>query len=501
MIESPHGPVHAPEFPAGLPWFNASRPLSLRLDLRGAFVVLDFWTFGCVYCLHLLDDLKRLEREFADVLQVVGIHVAKFPHEGRPAAVSMALQRIGVEHAVVVDEGHVIRDAYAVRAWPSLVLVDPHGYIIAHHSGEQAVGPVREALLHHLSRRRPEESLRRPALPPLNPEVRVDRVLSFPRGIAFDEQGNRLFVADTNHDRILEIEPNGLVRRSFGIMESGFVDGMAQDARFRRPHGLAFDRRRGALLVADTGNFAIRSIDLHSGVTRTIAGNGERARKRSTRLDAPDLPLNTPWDVLSVDRAAFVSMAGTHEIWSFDIDTGRGHLYAGSGVEGRSDRDRLNAHLAQPSALTSDGTWLYFADSESSSIRRLQFGSLLERIQTLAGDDLFDFGDVDGTGEGARLQHPLGLVHYQGTLYVADTYNHKIKRLFPDTSTIVSFLGTGSAGKSDGALFGAQFDEPSALAAGRGRLFVADTNNHAVRIVDLAEGSVTTLGLIIPSAT
>jgi DNA-binding beta-propeller fold protein YncE len=498
MIDSTHGPVHAPEFPTGLPWLNAARPLGLRTDLSGSFVLLDFWTYGCIYCLHLLDDLKRLEKEFADVLQVVGVHVAKYPNEGRPAAVRSALRRYDVQHAVIVDERREIRDAYAVRAWPSLILIDPLGYVVSHHSGERAVGPIRDALQRHVNRCRSEGSLQPITLPDAVPEALEDGTLSYPGGIAFDERGGRLYVADTNHHRILEIEPSGRVRRSFGLIEEGFDDGSAETARFRRPHGLAIDPRRGALLVADTGNHAIRSVDLHSGVTRTIAGTGARALERATRTESADQPMNSPWDVLSVDRSVFVAMAGSHEIWSYDVDTGRGHLYAGSGIEGRSDQDRLNAHLAQPSALTSDGTWLFFTDSESSSIRRLKFGSLLERIDTLVGDDLFDFGDVDGMGPGARLQHPLGLTYHKGLLYVADTYNHKIKRLFPDTHTIVSYLGSGSAGMADGLLFAAQFDEPSALAAGHGRLYVADTNNHAIRVVDLAGGSVGTLALTLP---
>jgi hypothetical protein len=106
---------------------------------------------------------------------------------------------------------------------------------------------------------------------------------------------------------------------------------------------------------------------------------------------------------------------------------------------------------------------------------------------------LFEFGDVDGEGDAARLQHPLGVAFHAGMLYVADTYNHKVKILDPQTRRVRTLLGDGTPGHVDGVP--ARFFEPGGLTVAAGKLYIADTNNHAIRVADLTTREVSTLAL------
>jgi DNA-binding beta-propeller fold protein YncE len=167
-------------------------------------------------------------------------------------------------------------------------------------------------------------------------------------------------------------------------------------------------------------------------------------------------------------------------------------LVCGTGREALIDGPRLEAAMNQPSGLATDGGLLYVADSEASAIRSIdprQEG----RIRTLVGVGLFDFGDRDGSGQAVRLQHPLGVAVQDGRIYIADTYNHKIKVLYPSLQRIETLFGTGRPGVAEGER--PQFFEVGGLAAGPGRLYIADTNNHRVCIADLAAGAVTAIPL------
>jgi len=191
-----------------------------------------------------------------------------------------------------------------------------------------------------------------------------------------------------------------------------------------------------------------------------------------------------------VDDTLYIAMAGIHQLWKMDLHKNVVEPYAGSGREARFDSYLLQAALAQPSGITTDGKRLYFADSESSSLRAADLNPN-GVVETLVGGDLFDFGDIDGEGRRARLQHPLGVVYYHGSVYVADTYNNKIKRYDLATGRIETFLGDGKAGLRDGDR--PTFDEPGGLSIAGGKLYIADTNNHAIRVADLKTKRVQTL--------
>jgi hypothetical protein len=232
-------------------------------------------------------------------------------------------------------------------------------------------------------------------------------------------------------------------------------------------------------------------VNLKSRSVETIAGTGAQSREYFKSGPGATVALNSPWDLQLEDRVLYIAMAGPHQIWKLDLEKNEVSTFAGSGREARLDGPLLQAGFAQPSGLATNGKTLYVADSESNIIRAID----LERgkVKTIVGGDLFDFGDVDGSGDDVRLQHPLGLVSFNDKLLIADTYNHKIKELDPKRETVTTLFGTGKPGQSDGA--SASFYEPGGLSLAGDKLYVADTNNHAVRVVDLKTKRASTLHL------
>ena len=481
----------APEFPPGLDWLNTGYPLSLEA-LRGKIVLLDFWTYGCINCIHVIPDLERLEEEFADELVVIGVHSAKFDQESATENIRRVVLRYGVQHPVVNDAGFAIWRSFQVNAWPTSYLIDPAGGVVGYHSGEgvyEVVKPVLEALVEEFSgtldRTRLGLRLERQGLP--------ETVFSFPGKVTADPAG-RLFISDTNHHRIVQTDLEGRVEAVYGAGEEGFEDGPSGEATFRDPQGTALSADGRLLYVADTGNHAVRAVELSTGDVTTVAGTGERAWPPRSG-DALHIPLASPWD-LELDPETgllYIAMAGTHQIWSLDPVAGRVGPYAGSGGEGTANGPGAEATLAQPSGLTlaSDGR-LFFADSESSAIRWVETRLPDRPVGIIAGSDadLFSFGDLDGVGTEARLQHPLGVVAVGTTLYVTDTYNSKIKAVDLD-SEVVSTRWGDVPGWRDGDT--PLFYEPGGIDVLGTMLYVADTNNHSIRVIDLDSGQVSTL--------
>ena len=506
-----YGTVRAPEFLPGLTWLNTAQPLRLQ-DLRGKFVLLDFWTYCCINCMHILPDLERLETKYADELVVIGVHSAKFPNERGAENIRNAILRYGITHPVVNDHRFELWQQYAARAWPTLYLIDPRGYIVGKMAGEGVFEPFDETLQRLIPEFEREGLLRRA---PFDPRLERDEeprgsMLSFPGKVHAHQPSRHLFIADTNHHRLLVTDFDGRVEQTIGSGEAGLLDGTFEEARFRQPQGLFYDDEADVLYVADTENHALRRVDFGERQVTTLAGTGAQARFGAREADGTRSPLNSPWDVLlhrdSEGGRLYVAMAGSHQIWSFSPETGRGEVYAGTGSENIVDAPRLEALLAQPSGLATDGTYLYFADSETSALRRVAFGGpdpapvpgqaergQAVRVETLIGEGLFEYGDIDGRKPEARLQHPLGVAYHEGVIYLADSYNHKVRRYLLEDRVLVSLSGTGQAGDHDGGPNAAQFSEPGGLAAADGRLFVADTNNHRIRTVDLATGDVRTL--------
>jgi DNA-binding beta-propeller fold protein YncE/thiol-disulfide isomerase/thioredoxin len=491
----------APNFPPGLDWLNISGPLRME-DLRGKIVILDFWTYGCINCIHMVPVMERIEEKYAEEVVIIGVHSAKFANEGETDNIRQIVQRYELKHPVINDHQFRVWGAYAqygVQAWPTFVIIDPRGNLLAVQPGEipfDAFDRVLTGMVGYFDET--GELNREPLELSLEADDEANMALAFPGKVLADAATNRLFISDTNHNRVVVADLLTYeVLDVIGSGARGFNDGAAGEATFDKPQGMTLDAEKNLLYIADVNNHAVREIDLAGRAVRTIAGTGEQSRGFMQPGSALQTRLSSPWDVeLGEDGTLFIAMAGPHQLWAMSLADGMIYTYAGSGREGLLDGGLLDAQLAQPSGLYYDDGMLYFADSESSSIRVVDVRS--SEVHTLAGpttNDLFAFGDVDGEVGISRLQHALGVTAGEdGTLYVADTYNSKIKVLDPEAKDIETLFGLGGLGGfRDGDAETAEFDEPGGIDYADGKLYVADTNNHAVRVIDLETSEVSTV--------
>jgi DNA-binding beta-propeller fold protein YncE len=488
--------VRAPEITGGRGWLNTDKPLSLAA-LKGKVVLLDFWTYGCINCIHIIPDLKKLEAKYANQLVVIGIHSAKFQNEKETENIRRIILRYEIEHPVYNDSEYAVWQSYGVRAWPTQVLIDPAGYVVGGVSGEGNYDIIDQTVAKLVEDFRAKGELNEQPLKLVLERAKVgDLPLAFPGKILADAKSDRLFIADSNHNRIVITKLDGTLVDTIGTGDTGAADGAFDKATFYRPQGLALVG--DSLYVADTENHLIRRVDLKSRNVETIAGTGQQSREYFKTGPARSIALSSPWDLQLVDRVLYIAMAGPHQIWMLDLDKNEVSTFAGSGREERRDGSVQEAGFAQPSGIASDGKKLYVADSESNIIREIDLAS--RTVKTLVGGDLFEFGDVDGTGDDVRLQHPLGIVTLGNKVLIADTYNHKIKELDPKADKVTTLLGTGKPGQADGSA--PSFYEPAGLTLADGNLYVADTDNHAIRVIDLKTKRASTLrinGLTPPS--
>ncbi len=385
----------------GRGWLNTGGKDVALADLRGKIVLLDFWTFCCINCLHVLDELRALEEQYRDVLVIVGVHSPKFVHEADPDALVAAVERYEVHHPVLDDPELVTWSAYTARAWPTLVVIDPEGYVVAQMAGEGHQSNVERLVADLVAEHDAKGTLHRGAGPYVPPEP-TSGTLRFPaKAVALPD--GTLLVADAGHHSLALLEADGetLVRR-LGSGERGLVDGGPDEARFSEPNGLALlpgDVAAAAgydVLVADTVNHALRGVRLADGHVTTVAGTGEQYLVGEPTVPSPlpgrsdlwrvggaprpgtEVPLSSPWDVVWSPQTgtALVAMAGDHQLWAFDPRTGAVEPVAGTMNEGLVDGDPRAAWFAQTSgvALAADGrVWL--ADSEVSALRWIDPGT------------------------------------------------------------------------------------------------------------------------------
>lgn len=477
----------APDLFGGIGWLNTTKPVSLE-DLRGRVVLLDFWTLCCINCIHTLPDLARLEAKYPGVLVVIGVHSPKFPNEKNSASIRKAVLRYRIQHPVVNDAHHTIWRRYGVSSWPTLVLIDPDGKFYGRISGEG----VYEVLDQHIAKLVKEYRARK-KLKETPIEFNLDSEqpkspLFFPGKVLADAASNRLFIADSTNNRIVITDLEGKKIAVAGNGKEGQKDGAFAQATFNDPQGMALDG--GTLYVADRKNHLIRTLDLKDQTVKTIAGTGEQDRGSRAQAGPPlKIGLNSPWDLLLHGKKMFIAMAGHHQIWALDLDKDQIAPYAGSGREDLEDGPLAQSALAQPSGLATDGKNLYVADSEISAIRSMPMDGKGE-VSTVVGEGLFEFGDVDGKGGKVRLQHALGVAYRDGKLYVADTYNSKIKLIDPKERTCETFAGNASGWLADST-----FSEPGGLSFAGDKLYVADTNAHRIRVIDMKTRAISTLEL------
>jgi thiol-disulfide isomerase/thioredoxin len=442
--------VRAPELVGRGGWLGTDgRPLSLA-ELRGRFVLLDFWTFCCINCLHVLDELRPVEHLYADVLTVIGVHSPKFVHEADHDAVVAAVERYDVTHPVLDDPDLTTWQAYGVRAWPTLTLIDPAGYVVAQFSGEGHAHAIKALLDELIPEHEAAGTLRRgdsPYVPP-QPEPTV---LRYP-GKVLRLDGGTFLVSDTRNHSLVELAADlETVVRRIGTGERGLVDGAADTAQFSEPQGLAALPAEIAaavgydVVIADPVNHALRGVRLADGSVRTVAGSG-RQWMQGDGTDA----LSSPWDVAWWADRVWIAMAGVHQLWTFDPVGGEVAVAAGTTNEGLRDGPAGSAWFAQTSGLSVAGGTLWLADSETSALRRIRDGE----VETIIGTGLFDFGLRDGPAGQALLQHPLGVTALpDGSVAICDTYNDALRRYDPATGE-VSTLATGLREPSGAALDG-----------------------------------------------
>ncbi len=446
--------------------------------------------------------------KYADTLFVIGVHSAKFDTERATENVRAAVNRYNVNHPVVNDVELQVMSAFAARAWPTLMFVDPEGKVIGRHEGEfqfEAMDRVLTVMVEEFDR---AGVLNRAPVPfEYGSESESHGALSFPGKVLAADDG-KLFIADSNHHRVIIADEDGMITEIIGNGESplavesfdpqpGVLNPIGSEwdydtSLFDNPQGMALDG--DTLYVADAGTHTIMRIDLKARKVVVVAGTGEQSLIRHTGGEATSFPLNSPYDLEFANGVLYIAMAGAHQLWQMDVNAGMIEPFAGTGAENIVDGLRMDALLAQPYGLALDGNNLFFADSETSSIRVAKIGEG-GRVITLTGTGLFAFGDSDGIGKKALLQHPQDVAVAPDAIFIADTYNHKIKRMELSTLRVTTVAGDGTQGSTDGEAMQASFDEPAGISYRDGIVYVADTNNHRIRKFDVELGTVTTVEL------
>ncbi|EZA57063.1 hypothetical protein DMN91_007077 [Ooceraea biroi] len=509
------------DFQKGLEWFNVSEGLSLTQHLKGKIVLLDFFTYCCINCMHVLAELEEVEKKISieDGLVVVGIHSAKFTNERSSKNVLSAVQRYNILHPVVNDVSLRMWHDMGITCWPSLVMLGPSGQplfvLVGEGHRDEILLYAKVAIAHFKSlNQMSNHSLPLKPAHHLLPSSKDGLLFPGKVAILLSEQRTKLVISDSGNNRILITSEHGEVEDVVGGYNQGFKDGDFKTARFNSPQGVCV--HNNVVYVADNNNHAIRKIDLTEKSVSTVAGTGSQGCDRSGGKHATEQALSSPWDVAVYNYqhegttvpVLLIAIAGTHQIWALFLEdtiwwkekkytAGTCVAIVGSGrEENRNNNYPHAAGLAQPSGLVVVPEYkiAFWADSESSAVRRLHLDN--GRVSAVCGGDknpmnLHAFGDVDGKEYSAKLQHPLGVAwdHREKRIYVADTYNHKIKTVDTLTGYCKTLFGDGKPDRT------VSFNEPSGLAVSPDGniLYVADTNNHALKIIDLKSEQISTL--------
>ena len=470
--------MDAPEIAQpGLEWFNVAAPLPIA-SLRGRIVILDFWTEGCINCMHIIPTLRRVEERFPDKVVVIGVHSPKFANEKSAASVRDAISRYEIRHPIIHDPEMTIWRAYGVNAWPTLIVIGSDGSILGAIPGE----PDPDRLLggiDNLVAQSAKAGTLKPAPFNLTPLPEPKGRFLFPGKLKpIPGHDKKWVLADGGHNQIVLLDDSGKDLARYGSGQAGLLDGAAGEARFNHPQGVIASS--DAIFVADTENHVIRRIELASGLVTTLGGTGKRGMQLHVPEPGRTRALASPWDLELRGDQLFFANAGTHQIGVLDLKSGTVAALAGTGEEGLRDGRAAAASMAQPSglALSADGNTLYLADSESSAIRAITL-SADPQLLTLVGAGLFDFGWVNGNFRKARLQHPLGVAVEDGRVLVADTYNSTIRELQLAKHTVADFDAGGEFTCVDPVCIPTR--EPAGIVVDTpDRIFLVDTGNHRI---------------------
>ena len=472
----------------GTEWLNTSQPIDMK-DLKGKIVILDFWTYCCINCMHVLPDLKFLEEKYPRQIVVIGVHSAKFDNEKDSKNIRDAILRYDIQHPVVNDSEMKIWRKFGTRAWPTLAIVDPEGKFAGSQSGEghreliDAV--VAQLITYHRWKGTLDET---PLVFESEARKASPTTLRYPGKVLADDASQRVFITDSNHNRIVVASTTGELLHTIGTGRSGRTDGAFEVAEFNHPQGTVLVGN--VLYVADTENHLLRAVDLEARTVSTLAGTGRQGSPGFLSGNLLESPLNSPWSLAHVEGTLYVAMAGPHQIWSHKLGEETINVYAGSGSEDVMNGPLTTCAFAQPSEIVADadGKFLYVVDSEGSAIRKVPTKST-GRVTTVAGtselprgQSLFAFGKVDGVGSRARFQHPLGIAIFGDSLFVADSYNHALRQIELKSEKVSTVAGSGAAGNGIEPL---QLSEPGGLSVSGSTLYIADTNNHRIVVMDL----------------
>jgi DNA-binding beta-propeller fold protein YncE len=478
--------VDVPDLVGGTAWLNTDKPISLA-DLKGRIVLLDFWTLCCINCIHTLPDLAAIEARYPGIVVVIGVHTPKFDNEKKTASIMKAILRYEIKHPVINDADKKIWNAYGCNHWPTLVLIDPDGKFRGAAKGEGHLNLADRSIKELIKEFEAKGTLKKTPITFKLAHEKTTSPLNFPGKVLADAKSKRIFIADSTNHRIVITNLEGKKIAVAGTGREGLKDGAFADAQFSDPQGLAFDSNGETLYVADRKNHSIRALNLKNETVKLVAGTGAKSLKfgkPGAGAAARKFAMASPWDLLWQNKRLYIAIAGHNQIWTFDPAKDTLAIYAGNGMEDLIDGPVRTAAFAQPSGLATDGARLFVADSEVSAIRSVPLVGLVGNVTTIVGKGLFDFGDINGAGDKVRLQHALGVAHLDGKLYVADTYNSKIKLVDPDKRTCDTYLGGEK-----------MFDEPGGLSIAAGKMYIADTNNHRIQVVDMKTKAVSTLQL------
>jgi thiol-disulfide isomerase/thioredoxin len=485
----------AQNFPDGYDWINVKEPLSLE-KLKGQIIVLDFWTYCCINCMHMLPALAILEKKYEGKSVVfIGVHSAKFFNEQDKKNIESAVARYEISHPVVVDKNMSIWRKYDVSGWPTIIIIDPNGTIVYKQSGEGQKESIEDTVDVLLEKHSKARTL---AKEPFKIEHKISQnktILSFPGKISISK--NKIALSDSNHNRIIVTDLSGKIEHVIGNGRIGLSDGGFETATFFRPQGVVW--KDGSIIVADTENHAIRKIDLVNQKVTTLVGTGHQSPWISRGGKGKEIAITSPWDVAQKDNLIFIAMAGNHQIWTYDMESDIAKPFAGNGSENIIDGEKQQAQLAQPSGLFISGNKLYFADSEVSAIREIDLET--NQVKTIVGHGLFVFGHKDGNVDEALFQHPLGVYASDNKIYVADTYNSAIREIDLETNQVKTIVGKTEMNVICELDYptcdSLDLYEPSDVELFQNKIYITDTNNHLIRVYDINSNVLQTLEIKI----
>ncbi len=483
----------ASEFPSDFDWVNTKELLSLE-KLKGHIIVLDFWTYCCINCMHTLSILAELEKKYEGRPVVfIGVHSAKFFNEKDRKNIEQAVMRYEISHPVLVDKEMTVWNKFGVSGWPTIVIIDPNGTLVYRQSGEGQRESIEDTIDVLLEKHEKSHTLAREPIKITSTIQKSNTTLSFPGKISISK--GRIAISDSNHNRIIVTDLSGKIEHIIGSGKTGLVDGKFSDATFFRPQGVVW--KDDSIFVADTENHALRIIDLQKNQVTTLVGTGKQGSWVSPGGKGREIAISSPWDVAVKNNLVFIAMAGNHQIWTYDINTDVVRPFAGNGHENIIDGDRTQAQLAQTSGIFIYDDIVYFVDSETSSVREIDLKT--NYVRTIAGQGLFVFGHKNGNTDEALFQHPLGLCATSNKIFVADTYNSAVRVIDLENekvSTIIGKHGMGGICKiGDPNCDTLGLYEPSDMELYEDKLYIADTNNHIIRVYDLKTNVLKTLDI------